>query len=467
MRFFEKKSIESVKKSLNNSGLSKNLTAIDLIFIGLGATVGAGVFILTGFIAAHYSGPATIISYSIAGITCIFVALCYAEIASMVPTSGSVYSYSYIAFGEGIALLVCGILILNLVTASAAIASGWSAYMIGLLNAANITIPSTITKVPDIGGIIDLPAMLIIGLLYIVLFFGTTVGKKVNTILVLIKFIIIVVFIILAIPKIDPVNWQTFIPFGWSKVFNGASILFFAFDGFSILVATAEECKNPKKDLTPAIIISILLSTILYIILAAILTAIVPYNQLNTPEPMSYAMRYIGNKWAASIIAVGVISGMITAIMACLYTISRVMYVASRDQLLPSIFSDLHTKYKTPKFSLLFACISAIILAGFCPYQILGQISSIACILEYIIVISIVILFRRIYPKIGRPFSCPIVYIISPTALIACSYLLYLQTFQDGGLTLEGKIALYWIFLVLLCYLINQFCVKKIFYKKQ
>jgi len=263
MNFFKKKTFEEVKESAASSALVKSLGAFDLVMIGLGAIVGSGVFALSGQIAAQYSGPAIMISFAIAGFTCIFVALVYSELATMLPVSGGVYSYTYVAYGELFAWLVAGLLIIEFIFSAATVAAGWSGYVVNLLENGGIIVPDLITKVPSDGGLVNLPAILVLSFIGYVLYKGTSDSKKLNVILVFIKLAAIGLFIFLAVPHFNSENLTPFNPFGLSKVMTGSSILFFAYTGFSGIAAAAEECKNPSRDLKIGIIGSISLSVIL------------------------------------------------------------------------------------------------------------------------------------------------------------------------------------------------------------
>src|SRR6476659_2607067 len=281
MKAFYKKSISTIKDSSKNSALVKNLGALDLIMIGLGSIVGAGAFVITGQIAAKFAGPAVMLSYSIAGIVCIFVALAYAELAVMLPTSGSVYTYSYVAYGEIFAWIMGSIMFLEMGFGAAAVAAGWSSYVQSLLTQAGFTIPESIGKVASHGGFCDLLAVGISCFSGLVVYLGTKDSKRLNTILVIVKFAAIAVFIFTAVPHFDKSNWENFMPFGFDNVLRGSSILFFAFSGFGVIATAAEECKNPKRDLTIGITGALVLSTIVYVVLGGLVTGIVPFDELD------------------------------------------------------------------------------------------------------------------------------------------------------------------------------------------
>ncbi|MDG1436919.1 MAG: amino acid permease [Rickettsiaceae bacterium] len=463
MSFFTKKSFESVKEAFNTSGLAKNLTAIDLILLGLGGIIGTGVFALTGIVAAQYSGPAVTLSFAIAGLTCIFVALSYTELATMLPTSGSIYTYSYVAFGQVAAWLVGGLIVIEFGIAASAVASSWSAYVQGVLQAAGCGLPEYLVKPPHEGGVMNLPALLIIFAIGFMLYRGTTESKKLNSILVLIKIAAIFIFIFLAAPHFDATNWENFMPYGFDDVLRGASILFFAFGGFGVLASTAEECKNPKKDLTIGIIGSLIGATLVYIAVAVALTGVVPFEDLNTAQPLAYALHLVGSDIGSALVATGAIAGMATVIMINLYGLSRIFYAMARDGLLPKSLARLHHKYDSPYFSLLFFSVSLGLLAAFAPLQLLAKLSSMAALTDYILITIIVMLFRFKYPNAERTFKCPVIFLIAPIALLASLYLLSRQIIdKDGSMLLTGKLFISWFVVVFAIY-----CIKLVFFKNK
>lgn len=461
MTFFKKKPIDKARESTTESGLNKHFGAFDLIMLALGGIVGSGVFVLIGLVAANYSGPAVTISYAIAGGTCIFVALVYTELATMIPTSGSVYTYSYVALGEVFAWLVASALILELVVASGVIAAGWSGYVQGILSAAGFPLHESLSKIPSEGGIINLPAVLIVIFVGVILYLGNTGSKKLNIALVFIKMAAIVAFIIFALPHFDITNWSNFMPFGVDNVIFGASMLFFAFTGFSILAASAEECKNPSRDLTIGIIGSLVLATIIYVIVGGLATGIVPFDKLNNAQPLSFALSINNSHVGSIIVATGAVCGMTTVIMANLYGVSRIYYVIARDGLLPKSLAKVHKKYDTPHMALVIFVVCTAILGAFCPLQTLAKLSNMGALIDYIFVTVIVVLLRFTSPKVARPFKCPALFMIAPIAFLASGYLL--MTFivdKNWKLLNTGKIMIYWFTVAFMLYVI-QVLIKK------
>ena len=462
MHFLKKKDFTSVKEVSQTSGLSKNLGSMDLILFGLGAVIGTGVFALTGLVAAQYAGPAVMISYLIAGVTCIFVALTYTELATMLPTSGSIYTYSYVAFGEGIAWIVGSIIMLEMTFAAAAVASSWSAYVQGLLDSAGIIIPKYLSSSLLEGGMINLPATLVIVFVGGVLYMGTKESKKLNTILVVLKMLAIFAFTVAAAPHFDPVRyWDDFMPFGFDDVLHGASILFFAFTGFGILASTAEECKNPKRDVTIGIIGSLFIASILYAVVSGLLTGIISYDKLNNSQPLAVALKYNNSNIGSAIVATGAICGMTTVIMMNIYAQSRIFYVMARDDLLPKFMAKLHPKYDTPYLTVILFTILSAILSALLPLEILGKLSSMGALMDYIAVILCVMVFRFIQPHAERSFKCPALFVIAPIALITTVILLFKLIIKNGKLLDTGEIILYWFIVAFSLYIIRMFFFNK------
>lgn len=463
MSFTNKKSFESVKETNAASGLIRSLGAFDLILFGLGGIIGTGVFVLTGLVAAKYSGPAVMISYIIAGITCIFVAFVYTELATMLPTSGSVYTYSYVAFGEVFAWLMSGVIILELGVASSTVASAWSGYLQGSLNTLGINIPAAFAKVPAEGGIINLPAFVIVLIVGYILYLGNTGSKRLNAILVFIKMAAIFAFIISAMPHFNANNWSNFMPFGFNNVVVGSSILFFALTGFGTIAAASGECRNPKRDITIGIIGSLTISTIIYVIVGGLATGIVPYTELNNTQPLAHALTLNGSNLGSAIVATGVIFGMPAVIMMNIYGISRIFFVIAKDGLLPKALAKLHPKNDSPyvtiaAFTLLIAALGAL-----CPFQIISQLSSMGALIDYMIVTLIVMVFRVRLPNVDRPFKCPIIFVIAPVAFIASAYLLFKQIFGDDfELLMTGRAIIYCLGGMFGLYFLRSLFVKKV-----
>ena len=461
MNFFKKQSFHNVKSTGSSSGLDRTLSALDLIMLGLGGIVGTGVFALTGLVASQYAGPAVSISYAIAGLTCVFVALVYTELATMLPTSGSIYTYSHVAFGEGVAWLGGGLIIVEIGFAASAVAGSWSAYVQGILASIGIYLPEELSKSPFEGGIINFPALIIVSFVGCMLYRGTKESKILNNILVVVKMLAIFLFTFLAAPNFDVTNWDNYMPNGVDGVLYGSSILFFAFTGFGTLASTAEECKNPKRDLTIGIIGSVLLATIVYVVVSCVLTGVVPFYELNNAEPLAYALRKGGSNIGSALVGTGAVAGMTTVLMVNIYGQSRIFYVIARDGLLPKTLSRLHHKYDSPHMSIIIFSTMIAIMSGFVPYALLAQLSSMAALTDYIIVGFIVVLFRYQYPDVERPFKCPLIYIVAPIALLSSFRLLFKQILDiDGSMLLTGKIFILWFITMYILYVLRSSLIK-------
>lgn len=462
MNLFNKKTFESVRALSASSTLTKTLNAFDLILIGLGAIVGAGVFVLTGSIAANYSGPAVMISYIIPGIICIFVALAYSELAVMLPTSGSVYTYAYVAFGEIFAWMTVSLLLLELTFGASAVSVSWGAYVMPIVEMAGFHMPKYLTTVPSEGGIMNLPAVIIVAFVTLILYLGTKDSKKLNAILVFIKLGAILAFVIAAAPNFDSKNWEPFMPNGIDDVLIGASVLFFAFNGFSIIPTAAEECKNPKRDITIGIIGALTATTFIYVLIGGLLTGIVSYKELNNAQPLAHALLLNNNKIGSLIVAVGAICGMTTVLMMNLYGTSRIAYAIARDGLLPKSFSNVHAKYDTPYIALFAVAGLTAALGAFVPYMQLAQLTSMGALIDYILVVSIMVVFRITRPNVLRTFKCPAIYLVAPIAIISCLYLLSKQVFdKSGALSTPGFYLLCWIGFITLLYFPIKFATGK------
>ncbi len=318
-------------------GLKQVLTPFELTLLGIGAIIGTGIFVITGIVAANYSGPALVVSFIISGIVCAFAALCYAEFAAMVPVAGSAYTYGYASLGEIWAWIIGWDLILEYSVSIAAVAVGWSGYMASLLTGAGVVLPPALINPPGLeGGIVNLPAIVIILAITGLLIIGVKESARVNNVIVLIKISVILLFLYLASSHINPSNWTPFMPFGWSGVFTGAAIVFFAYIGFDAVSTAAEEVKDPQKNVPIGILGSLVVATILYIAVSAVLTGIVPYYKFqNVSAPVAFALGEIGISWGSALISVGAICGITSVLIVLLYGQTRIFFAMSRDGLLP------------------------------------------------------------------------------------------------------------------------------------
>ena len=425
MNLFRTKSIEQMRETAAHSGMAKTLGAFDLILLGIGCVIGTGIFVLTGVAAAKYAGPAVTISFMISGLACALAGLAYAEFSSIVPASGSAYTYTYASLGEFIAFIVGWNLILEYTVTASAVASGWSGYVTGLLLSAGIDPGHALTHVPADGGIINIPAIFITLLLSVLLIRGTQESTKLNRILVGVKLTAIAIFLLLAIPHVDTMNWEPFMPFGVSGIFGGAAIVFFAYIGFDAVATSAEECKNPSHDLPIGIIGSLVICTALYVVVAGVLTGIVPYTELNNPEPVAFALRYIGYNLGSAVVGVGAIAGITTVLLVLLYGQARIFFAMSRDGMVPARVCKIHKRYHTPYIVTVMGGIFVSIIAGFVPIGVIAEMANIGTLSAFLVAAIGVLVLRITKPDVPRTFRCPLVWLIAPLAVLTCGYLMY------------------------------------------
>ncbi len=407
-------------------GLKQVLSPFELTLLGIGAIIGTGIFVITGIVAANYSGPALVVSFIISGIVCAFAALCYAEFAAMVPVAGSAYTYGYASLGEIWAWIIGWDLILEYSVSIAAVAVGWSGYMATLLSGAGIVLPLSLINPPGLnGGLINLPAIVIILAVTGLLILGVKESARVNNVIVLVKIGIILLFLYLASSHINPPNWTPFMPFGWSGVFTGAAIVFFAYIGFDAVSTAAEEVKDPQKNVPIGIIGSLIVATVLYIAVSAVLTGIVPYYKFqNVSAPVAFALGEIGISWGSALVSVGAICGITSVLIVLLYGQTRIFFAMSRDGLLPAVFRELHPVYRTPvKVTLLVGVVTALI-ASLLPLQTIAELVNIGTLAAFIIVSLGIIVLRRTRPDIERPFRCPFVPVVPALCIISCGALI-------------------------------------------
>lgn len=447
---FRIKTIENLISGAKAKPLKKTLGALDLVLLGIGCTVGTGIFVLTGITAAHYAGPAIALSFLISGIACIFASLAYSELAAAIPVAGGAYTYTYAILGEFAAWMVaCGISLCYTIGAST-VAAGWAGYFVGILNAAGYHIPDALTKIPAEGGIINLPAVGIVVFIGFFLIRGTRESVVLNRILVALKLAIIFLFIFIAAPHIKIENWTgNFMPFGIDGVFTGAAAIFIAYIGFEAVATAAEETKNPNRDLPIGIIGSLLVCIVLYISVALALTGITNYTELGNAEPMSFALRQNGSNIGSALIGTGALTGMVAVLLVLMYSQSRIFFVISRDGLLPKFFSKLHPKFETPYISCLIVTFFVALFTGFVPIQTIASITSLGILFAFMVTSFGVMVLRVKRPKLERPFRCPAVFILAPLAILVCGYLLYsllIVTLQESLIWLVLSVSGYFLY---------------------
>ncbi|VBB05397.1 amino acid/polyamine transporter i [Lucifera butyrica] len=436
MNLFRTKNIAELIAGTEKHALKKTLGALDLVLLGIGCIIGTGIFVLTGVAAAKYAGPGIMLSFVLSGLACAFAALAYAELAAMVPVAGSAYTFAYASLGEIVAFIVGWALICEYTVGASAVAAGWSGYMVGLLKSAGITLPLAWTAVPSDGGILNLPAILIVACLTFLLVLGTKESATLNKILVFIKLGCVAIFLFLAAPHVNPLNWHPFLPFGFGGVATGAAIVFFAYIGFDAVSTAAEECKRPNKDIPIGIVGSLVACTVLYIAVAAVLTGVVPYSSLDNSEPVAFALRYLSMNFGSAIVALGAICGITTVLLVMIYGQTRVFLAMARDGMIPQRFVKIHPRYGTPHRITAITGVVVCIMSGLLPIHIIAELCNMGTLFAFCIVSIGVWVLRRTQPDIHRPFRCPAVSLVVPLAVLFCGYLianLPVQTFIFFG----------------------------------
>lgn len=457
-RLFSTKPVQQIlaENSDTAHGFKKTLTATNLTTLGVGAVIGAGIFVLTGQAAAQYAGPAIVLSFVVSGIACAFAGLCYAEFASMIPISGSAYTYAYATLGEFLAWIIGWDLILEYLFAASTVAVGWSGYVVSFLNDFNILIPPQFTAawntilvdIPGMGwkpltsslteslvssginvsslthitAVCNLPAMFIVAFLTLLLIIGIRETANFNNIMVITKVSVIIMFIGIGFMFVKAGNWKPFIPentgtwghFGISGILRASGVIFFAYIGFDAVSTAAQEARNPQRDMPVGILGSLGISTVLYILVAIVLTGIVSYTQLNVADPVAVGVNAMGESmfWLRPIIKIAAIAGLSSVILVMLMGQPRIFYTMSKDGLLPPVFSHVHPRFKTPYVSTILTGLTAIILAGILPINILGELVSIGTLLAFAIVCISIIILRKTRPDLHRPFKTPWVPVI-------------------------------------------------------
>jgi len=441
---FATKPIETLMKEAADSGehsLKRALGPINLVTLGIGAIIGAGIFVITGQAAAQFAGPAIIISFVLAGVACAFAGLCYAEFASMIPIAGSAYTYSYATLGELIAWIIGWDLILEYAFGAATVAVGWSGHLRAFMRDLGWNLPAMPTSRFTLFGMpvqwkYDYVGFLVILVITTILVIGIRESANFTTAIVILKVAVVCMFIALATMFLashdwKPNFWHPFIPantgtrgeFGWSGILRGAGVVFFAYIGFDAVSTAAQEAKNPKKDMPRGILGSLVICTVLYILVSGLLTHLVPYSQLNVPDPVVVGIRATGQPWATFLVELGALAGLATVMLVMLLGQSRVFYSMSRDGLLWPWASKIHPRFRTPYISSMVVGVFVAILATLLPLHILDEMTSVGTLLAFVLVSAGVWVMRRTHPDLNRPFRCPMVPAV-PILAIAFSGLL-------------------------------------------
>jgi basic amino acid/polyamine antiporter, APA family len=421
--------------------LNRTLSATALTMLGVGGTIGTGIFVLTGVAAAQYAGPALVLSFIIAGAGCALAGLCYAEFAAMIPVSGSAYSYTYATLGEAMAWFIGWNLILEYLFAVATVSVGWSAYVSSLLGQFGIHIPSALANAPFVqtapdsfsvmrsGAIFNVPAMLIVAALATVCFIGIRQSSRLNNAIVTLKVAVVVLFIVMGLGFVHHVNWHPFIPpnggriglYGWSGVFAGSGVIFFAYIGFDAISTTTQETKNPQRNMPIGILSSLIICTLLYVAVSAVLTGMVSYKELNVAAPIALALdAYPQLHWFGIPVKLGAIFGMTSVMLVQIIAQARIFYSMAQDGLLPPAFGRIHPRFRTPSTGTVVTALFGALVGGLLPVGLLGQLVSIGTLIAFATVCVGVLVLRHSRPEVHRPFKVPAPWVTCPAGAAVC-----------------------------------------------
>lgn len=450
-RMTARKSVEQVQRETHASELKRTLGPWNLLFLGVGCIIGAGIFVRTGNAAALHAGPAVLLSFLVAGFVCALAGLCYAELSSTLPVSGSAYTYSYTTIGEFAAWIMGALLLLEYGLAASVVAVGWSGYVVSLLGDYGLHIPPVLTgpighplKLDDgtmITTIFNVPAFAVSLALTILLVIGVSESAKFNNVIVAIKAGVIIAFVliggVIVFQNFDALahNWDPFIPeptgkegeFGWAGILRAASIVFFAYIGFEAVSTAGQEAKNPARDMPFGIIGSLLVCTILYILVSVVLTLVVNYRDLNVPDPVAVAVDAFGPQWGwfAKIIKAGAIIGLTSVVLVLMYGQTRIFYTMARDGLLPRVFARVHPRYKTPWINTLIVGLMTGLAAGAFDINTLGDMTSVGTLAAFGIVCLSVIWLRQTHPDLPRGFKVPLYPVLPAVGIVSCFALIF------------------------------------------
>jgi APA family basic amino acid/polyamine antiporter len=417
----------------SEKGLKRTLSSRALMALGIGAIIGAGLFSLTGIAAAEHAGPAVTLSFLLAAVGCAFAGLCYAEFASMIPVAGSAYTYSYATMGEFVAWIIGWDLVLEYALGAATVGVSWSSYLNELLSQYGYSFPAKYILSPSEGGIVNIPAIIIVSLLSLLLLRGTKDSARVNNILVVVKIIVVLMFIILGWNFVNPEFHSPYIPentgvkgqFGISGIAAGAALVFFAFIGFDAVSTAAQEAKNPQKGMPIGILGSLLICTILYILFSHVMTGLVHYEAFaGDAKPAATAFKVTGYDFLQTGLIIAILAGYTSVILVMLMGQSRVFYSMSKDGLLPQFFGDIHSKFRTPWKTNLFFMVFVSFFAGFVPIKSLGHMVSIGTLFAFVLVCIGVLVMRKKMPNAPRAFKTPFVPYVPIAGILVCGYLM-------------------------------------------
>jgi APA family basic amino acid/polyamine antiporter len=437
--------------------LRRALGALNLTTLGIGAIIGAGIFVLTGTAAAKFAGPAIVLSFIVSGFGCLFAGLCYAEFASMIPIAGSAYTYGYATLGEFVAWIIGWDLILEYLFGASTVAVGWSGYFTAFMEQIGIKMPTAFTSSPyyyadanevdpvtkvllhpagfsHTGAIVNLPAIILIALMSTLLVIGIKESARFNNFIVILKLTIVLLVIGFGFMYVNQANWHPFIPpnsgvyghYGWSGIVRGAAVVFFAYIGFDAVSTAAQEAKNPQRDMPIGILGSLAICTVLYILMSLVMTGLAHYTELDVPHPVFVAIEKAGPAlaWLGGIINIGAIAGLASVVLVMLMAQPRIFYSMARDGLLPAVFGKVHPRFKTPYITTIITGIVAAVVAGLFPIGLLGELVSIGTLLAFVIVCGGIIMLRYKSPNLARPFRTPLVPLVPILGILICGYMM-------------------------------------------
>jgi APA family basic amino acid/polyamine antiporter len=409
---------------LETHRLRRNLGTLDVVIVGVGAMIGAGIFVLTGQAAATEAGPAITLSYVLAGTVCALAALCYAELAAMVPAAGSAYTYTFATLGQLIAFVIGWDLVLEFTIGASAVAVGFAGYLNALLDqVAGVTLPAAITAPPGEGGTVNVFAIAIVLLVGYLLIRGIGMTAKATLAFVVATLVVLALVLATGAGEVQSGNWDPFLPFGWSGVVGGAALVFFAYIGFDIVATTAEETKNPRRSMPIGILGSLAIVTLIYVAVAGVLTGIAPFKQLGSDAPIADAFKGLGKDWVAAIVYVGALAATLKTVMLLMLGQSRVAFAMCRDCLLPERFGRTHERYGTPHKITLITMVVVAALAGFVPLSTLAELVNIGTLFAFMLVALGVLYLRSAEPDRERPFRTPLSPAVPVLAIAGCCYL--------------------------------------------
>ena len=494
-RIFLQKSVAQIQAEHEHGELKRTLGALNLVLLGIGCIIGTGIFVLTGRAAAQFAGPAIMISFIITGLLCAFVALCYAELASALPVSGSAYSYTYASMGEVVAWVMGLLLLLEYGLAASTVAVGWSGYCVSLLQDMGIHIPLALTAAPGVHvtdaagnvvaiGVLNLPASLVIGAVTCLLVAGVSESATVNNIVVFIKLTVVIAFIAIGSHYVHPGNWSPLIPpqvpapppgtpmdaphqigralwevitgnghsrYGVGGIIHAAAVIFFAYLGFEAVSTAGAESRNPARDMPIGILGALVICTVLYILTSAVLVGIVPYASLDNPAPIATAVNRIGLPWFAVAVKVGAIAGLSSVMLVLLYGQTRIFYTMSKDGLLPASLALVHKKFKTPWVNTIIVGVAAAGASGFLSLDALADLSNVGSLAAFALVCVTVFYLRVSHPNLERPFRTPLFPFVPIMGALMCAVLLMSLMATEATrnfflIYLAGGIVIYFVF---------------------